>query len=61
MKGWSRLYNTLGADWHWYRYEFAVLRNGIHTHGLVKLKSDPGLCELSDKAIEDHKANLRLS
>ena len=42
------LYNALGPEWHWYKYEFAVLRNGIHTHGLAKLKSDPGLCPLSD-------------
>ena len=55
------LYNTLGAEWHWCRYKFAVLRNGIHTHGLAKLKSDSGLCALPDKVIEGHKAHLRLS
>ena len=58
IKHW--LYNILGADWHWNRYEFAVLLNGIHTHGLAKLKSDPGLCKLSEKAVEGHKAKLKL-
>ena len=46
---------------HWYKYEFAVLRSGIHTHGLAKLKIDLGLCALSDKVIEGHKAYLILT
>ena len=55
------LYKTLGAEWHWYRYEFAVLRSGLHTHGLAKLKSDLGLSALSGKVIEGHKAYLTLT
>ena len=58
IKHW--LYNILGADWHWNRYEFTVLPNGMNTHGLAKLKSDPGLCKLSEKAAEGHKAKLKL-
>ena len=36
------------------------MRNGIHTHGLAILKSDPGLCKLSEKAVEGHPAKLKL-
>ena len=50
VKHW--LYNTLGAGWYWYRYEFTVLHNDIHTCGLAKRKIDPGLCALSNNAIE---------
>ena len=42
VKHW--LYNILNTQWHWYHFEFAVLREGIHCHGLAKLKDDPGLC-----------------
>jgi len=41
------LYNTLGAQWHWFRYEFTVNRGSIHCHRLAKLEFDPGLCVLS--------------
>lgn len=47
IKHW--LYNCLGAEWHWYRYEFQA-RGSIHCHGVAKLKGDPGLCSLTDKA-----------
>ena len=49
MKHW--LYETLDADWHWYRYEFQA-RGSIHCHGTAKLKSDPGLCKLTDIALK---------
>ena len=49
VKHW--LYNCLGAEWHWYRYEFQA-RGSIHCHGVAKLKSDPGLCYLTDKALK---------
>ena len=55
------LYNTLGTEWHWCRYKFAFLCNGIHTHGLAKLKTVSGLCALPDKVMEGHKAHLTLS
>lgn len=45
------LYESLGATWHWSRYEYAVQRGSIHCHGVAKLKSDPGLCELSQQAL----------
>ena len=38
-------------QWHWYRYEFQA-RGSIHCHGVAKLKSDPGLCNLTDKALK---------
>jgi hypothetical protein len=49
LKHW--LYDTLDAEWHWYRYEFQA-RGSIHCHGAAKLKSDPGLCELTDVALK---------
>ena len=42
------LYDSLGASWHWYRYEYAVQRGSIHCHGIAKLNNDPGLCELTE-------------
>ena len=55
VKHWLK--NTLGATWHWFRYEFAVQRGSIHCHGVAKLESDPGLCELSQTALKGHIAN----
>ena len=54
VKHWLK--NTLGATWHWFRYEFAVQRGSIHCHGVAKLESDPGLCELSQTALKGHIA-----
>ena len=45
------MYNCLDAEWHWYRYEFQA-RGRIHCHGVAKLKSDSGLCYLTDKALK---------
>ena len=41
------LYNSLDAEWHWYRFEYQA-RGSIHCHGVAKLKNDPGLCKLSE-------------
>ena len=49
IKHW--LYGTLGAEWHWYRYEFQA-RGSIHCHGMAKLKNDPGRCELTGVALK---------
>ena len=49
LKHW--LYDTLDAEWHWYRYEFQA-RGSIHCHGTAKSKSDPGLCNLSEIALK---------
>ena len=49
LKHW--LYETLDAEWHWYRYEFQA-RGSIHCHGTAKLKSDPGFCKLTDIALK---------
>ena len=42
VKHW--LYDTLGAKWHWFRYEYQG-RGSIHCHGTDKLNNDPGLCQ----------------
>ena len=44
VKHW--LYDTLGAKWHWFRYEYQG-RGSIHCHGTAKLNNDPGLCQLT--------------
>ena len=49
VKHW--LYDTLDADWHWYRFEYQH-RGSIHCHGTAKLKNDPGLCELTEIALK---------
>ena len=43
------LYNTLDADWCWYRFEYQA-RGSTHAHGCAKLKNDPGITELVQKA-----------
>ena len=58
VKHW--LYNILGASWHWFRYEFSVLRGGIHVHGLAKLKNDPGLTSLAKLATDGYIARMAL-
>ena len=51
----------MGAIWHWYRFEYALMRGSIHCHGLAKLKDDPGLCDLSQVALNGHVAAQKLS
>ncbi|CAB3994683.1 ATP-dependent DNA helicase PIF1, partial [Paramuricea clavata] len=58
------LYDTLGAKWHWFRYEYALGakwhwfryeyqgRGSIHCHGTAKLNNDPGLCQLTQTALK---------
>ena len=58
VKHW--LYEQMGAEWHWYRFEFALMRGSIHSHRLAKLKSDPGLCTLSQVALKWHNAQEKL-
>ena len=41
----------MNAEWHWYRYEYQA-RGSIHSHGTAKLKSDPGLCSLTETALK---------
>ncbi len=45
------LYHTLGAKWHWFRYEYQG-RGSIHCHGTAKLNNDPGLCQLTQTALK---------
>ena len=45
------LYYTLGAKWHWFRYEYQD-RGSIHCHGTAKLNHDPGLCQLTQTALK---------
>ena len=49
VKHW--LYETLGAKWHWFRYEYQG-RGSIHCHGTAKLNNDPGLCHLTETALK---------
>ena len=49
------MYNCLDAKWHWYRFEYQA-RGSIHCHGVAKLKNDPGLCKLSEKALKGYLA-----
>ena len=49
VKHW--LYDTLGAKWHWFRYEYQG-RGSIHCHGTAKLDNDPGLCQLTQTALK---------
>ena len=49
VKHW--LYDTLGAKWHWFRYEYQG-RGSIHCHGTAKLNNDPGLCQLTQTALK---------
>ena len=43
------LYEALGAEWHWYRFEYQA-RGSTHALGGAKLKNDPGICTLVQKA-----------
>ena len=43
------LYKALDAEWHWYRFEYQA-RGSTHAHGCAKLKNDPGICSLVQKA-----------
>ena len=49
VKRW--LYDTLGAKWHWFRYEYQG-RGSIHCHGMAKLSNDPDLCQLTQIALK---------
>ena len=49
IKHW--LYDTLDAQWHWYRSEYQH-RGSIHCHGTAKLKNNPGLCHLTKIALK---------
>ena len=43
------LYNTLDAEWRWCRYEYQS-RGSTRAHGCAKLRNDPGVCTLVEKA-----------
>ena len=61
VKYWLK--ESLGATWHWFRYEYAVQRGSIHCHGVAKLENDPNLCELSEKVVKGYVTakSLKLS
>lgn len=42
---------TLDAEWHCYRFEYAVIRAEKHFHGLAKLKNDSGVYNQALKAV----------
>ena len=52
--------DKLQATWHWYRYEYQSRRSSIHCHGVSKLKNDPNLCHLAEKASEGYLAEKEL-
>ena len=58
IKHW--LYNSLDAEWHWYRFEYQA-RGSIPCHGVAKLKNDPGLCQLSETALKGYLAEVSLN
>ena len=41
-------YDTLSADWHWYRFEYQA-RGSTHAHGYAKFRIHPGICALVEK------------
>ena len=43
------LNGILDAEWHWYRFEYQA-RGSIHCHGCAKLKNDPDIRKLRNKA-----------
>ena len=43
------LYESLDADWHWYRLEYQARGSIRHVHGCAKLKNDSGICSLMQK------------
>ena len=47
IKHW--LYESLGAKWHWFRYEYQG-RGSIHCHGIAKLNN--GLWQLTQTALK---------
>ena len=51
------LYNSLDAEWHWYRFEYQA-RGDIHSHRVAKLENDPGLCTLFEKALKGYLAEM---
>ena len=55
VKFWLK--ESLHSSWHWYRYEYAVQRGSIHCHGVAKLKNEPGLCTLTEKALKGYLAS----
>ena len=54
------MYNSLGAVWHWFRYEFTVLRGAIHCHGFAKLSSDFNLCDTAAKAVKSFECQEKV-
>ncbi len=51
LKNWVEtwLYKVLDAEWHWYRIEYQA-RGSTHAHGCAKLRNDPDICSLVQKA-----------
>ena len=49
----------LEHKWCWFRVEYQA-RGAAHVHGYLRLKEDPGITELSQKALEGRKADHKL-
>ena len=41
---------ALDVAWYWYRFEWQM-RGTIHVHGMIRLKTDPGLTDLAQHVI----------
>ena len=54
VKHW--FYEQIGPEWRLHRFEFGLMKGSIHSRGLVKLKSDPGLWNLNQTALKGHNA-----
>ncbi len=42
------LYDTLDAEWHWYRFEYQAC-GSTHAYGCAKLKNNKGICTLVER------------
>ena len=55
----TKIKDLYQIDAFWFRYEFQA-RGSFHVHALLKLKNDPGLINLTRKAMEGHVAWIKL-
>ena len=54
------LKDSLDDEWQWYQIEYQT-RGNTHAHGCAKLKNDPGICNLMQKAAWAWEVKTELS
>ena len=54
------LSNMTGSSAYWHSAKEYQARGSIHCHGVAKLKNDPGLCQLTEKALKGYLAEKSL-